>query len=120
MEPKRYLILDVLKSLFEVDRRVPGNRDAFPFSRAEWSLPSYFPLYCAFPVKSSLVRENLSSHPKRKNPRKVCKPDLTGLKGATRLTVVTKMLKSEILYCKLNDSLDLQSFKKCYRVTVIF
>ena len=24
----------------EVDLRVPGNRDEFPFSQAEWSLPS--------------------------------------------------------------------------------
>ena len=22
---------------------MPGNRDEFPFSQAEWSLPSYFP-----------------------------------------------------------------------------
>ena len=31
VEPKRFHILDVRKSSFEVDRRVPGNRDEFPF-----------------------------------------------------------------------------------------
>ena len=39
---KRCPILVVRKSSFEVDRRVPGNRDEFPFSQDEWSLPSYF------------------------------------------------------------------------------
>ena len=45
VEPKRCLIPDVRRSSLEVDLRVPGNRDEFPFSLAEWSLPSYF-----FPV----------------------------------------------------------------------
>ena len=54
---KRCLILDVRISSLEVDLRVPGNRDEFPFSQAEWSLPSYFPRFVRFPAKSSLVRE---------------------------------------------------------------
>ena len=49
---KRCPILVVRKSSFEVDRRVPGNRDEFPFSQAEWS---------SFLAKSSLMRENLTS-----------------------------------------------------------
>ena len=61
MEPKGFLILDVSLSSLEVDLRVPGNRDRFPFSPAEWFLPSYFLPFCTFPAKSSLVRENLSS-----------------------------------------------------------
>ena len=35
-------------------------------------------------------------------------------------TVAIKMLKSELLYYKLNDSLSLQSFRKWYRVIVNF
>ena len=54
---KRCLILDVRISSLEVDLRVPGNHDDFPFSQAEWSLPSYFPRFVRFPSKSSLVRE---------------------------------------------------------------
>ena len=42
VEPKRCLILDVGISSLEVDLRVPGNRDEFLFSQAEWSLPSLF------------------------------------------------------------------------------
>ena len=42
VEPKRCLILDVGRSSLEVDLRVPGNRDEFLFSQAEWSLPSLF------------------------------------------------------------------------------
>ena len=42
VKPKRCLILDVRISSVEVDLRVPGNRDKFPFSQAEWSLPSLF------------------------------------------------------------------------------
>ena len=60
MEPNRSLILDVRKSSFLGDRRVPGNRDEFSFSQAEWSLPSYFPRYCTFPAKTILASENLS------------------------------------------------------------
>ena len=41
---------------------MPGNRDDFPFSLAEWSLPSYFAPFCTFPAMFSLMRENLSSH----------------------------------------------------------
>ena len=40
VEPKDCLICDVRISSLEVDLRVPGNRDEFPFSQAEWSLPS--------------------------------------------------------------------------------
>ena len=60
VEPKRCLVLDVRISSLEVGLRVPGNRDEFQFSQAEWSLPSYFPRFCMFPEKSNLVRENLS------------------------------------------------------------
>ena len=62
VEPKRSLFLDVRTSSLEVDLRMPGNRDDFPFSLAEWSLPSYFAPFCTFPAMFSLMRENLSSH----------------------------------------------------------
>ena len=58
MEPKLCLILDVRTSSLEVDLRVPGNRDEFPFSQAEWSLPSLTSHVCTFPRKFQLVREN--------------------------------------------------------------
>ena len=51
----------------------------------------------------------------------VAKGTAVGLRGSPETTTVAiKMLKSELLYCKYNDSLDPQSFRKCYRVTVIF
>ena len=51
----------------------------------------------------------------------VAKGTAVGLRGSPKTTTVAiKMLKSELLYCKYNDSLDPQSFRKCYRVTVIF
>ena len=51
----------------------------------------------------------------------VAKGTAVGLRGSPETTtVVIKMLKSELFYCKLNDSLGLWSFWKCYRVTVIF
>ena len=37
---KRCLFLDVRTSSLEADLHVPGNRDEFPFSLVEWSLPS--------------------------------------------------------------------------------
>ena len=40
VEPKRCLILDIRTSSLKADLRVPGNRDEFPFSQAEGSLPS--------------------------------------------------------------------------------
>ena len=41
----------------------------------------------------------------------VAKGTAVGLRGSPEATTVAiKMLKSELLYCKLNDSLDLQSF----------
>ena len=51
----------------------------------------------------------------------VAKGTAVGLGGSPVTTIVAiKMLKSELLFCKLNNSLGLQSFRKCYRVTVIF
>ena len=51
----------------------------------------------------------------------VAKGTAVGLRGSPETTTVAiKMLKSEFLYCKLNDSLGLQTFRKCYWVTVIF
>ena len=50
----------------------------------------------------------------------VAKGTAVGLRGSPETTTVAiKMLKSELLYCKLNDILGLQTFRKCYRVTVI-
>ena len=49
LEPKRCLFLDVRTSSLEADLCVPGNRDEFPFSQAESSLPSYFPPFVRFP-----------------------------------------------------------------------
>ena len=46
----------------------------------------------------------------------VAKGTAVGLRGSPETTTVAiKMLKSEFLNCKLNDSLGLQSY--CYRVT---
>ena len=51
----------------------------------------------------------------------VAKGTAVGLRGSPETTTVaTKMLKSELLNCRLNDSLGLYSFRKCYRFTVIF
>ena len=51
----------------------------------------------------------------------VAKGTAVGLRGSPETTTVAiKMLKSELLYYKLNDSLSLQSFRKCYRVIVNF
>ena len=51
----------------------------------------------------------------------VAKGTAVGLRGSPETTTVAiKMLKSELLYCKLNDSLGLQTFKNCYWVNVIF
>ena len=51
----------------------------------------------------------------------VAKGTAVGLPGSPETTTVAiKMLKSELMYCKLNDSLGLQTFKNCYRVNVIF
>ena len=51
----------------------------------------------------------------------VAKGTAVGLRGSPETTTVAiKMLKSELLYRKLNDSLDLQPFRKCYWVTVFF
>ena len=36
---------------------MPGNRDEFPFSQAEWSLPSYFPPVCTFSENCSVARK---------------------------------------------------------------
>ena len=50
----------------------------------------------------------------------VAKGTAVGLRGSPETTTVAiKMLKSELFYCKFNDSLGLQTFRKCYRVTVI-
>ena len=59
MELKRCLLLEVRTSSLEVDLRVPGNRDEFPLSLAEWSLPSKLPVLYV-PAKSNLMRENLT------------------------------------------------------------
>ena len=51
----------------------------------------------------------------------VAKGTAVGLRGSPETTTVAiKMLKSELLSYKLYDSFGLQSFKECYRVTVIF
>ena len=51
----------------------------------------------------------------------VAKGTAVGLRGSPETTTVAiKMLKSELLYYKFYDSFDLQSFKECCRVTVIF
>ena len=51
----------------------------------------------------------------------VAKGIAVGLRGSPETTtVVIKMLKGELLYRKLNDSLGLQYFRKFYRVTVFF
>ena len=51
----------------------------------------------------------------------VAKGTAVGLRGNPETTtVVIKMLKGELLYRKLNDSLGLQPFRKCYQVTVFF
>ena len=51
----------------------------------------------------------------------VAKGTAVGLRRSSETTTVAiKMLKSELLYYKLNDSLNLQSFRKCYRVIVNF
>ena len=51
----------------------------------------------------------------------VAKGTAVGLRGSPETTTVAiKMLKGELLYRKLNDSLGLQPFRKCYRVTVFF
>ena len=49
----------------------------------------------------------------------VAKGTAVGLRRSSETTTVAiKMLKSELLYYKLNDSLNLQSFRKCYWVIV--
>ena len=51
----------------------------------------------------------------------VAKGTAVGLRGSPETTTVAiKMLKGELLYRKLNDSLDLQPFRKCYWVTFFF
>ena len=51
----------------------------------------------------------------------VAKGTAVGLRGSPETTTVAiKMLKGELLYRKLNDSLGLQPFRKCYWVTVFF
>ena len=51
----------------------------------------------------------------------VAKGTAVGLPGSPETTTVAiKMLKGELLYRKLNDSLGLQPFRKCYCVTVFF
>ena len=62
MEPKRCLILDVRESSLEVDRRVPGNRDEFPFPLPSCLYRAIFPHCCCNFRESSVVREKLSSH----------------------------------------------------------
>ena len=52
VEPKRCLILDVRKSSLEVDRRVLGNRDEFPFP-----LPSCLYRAIFSPLLLCLLRE---------------------------------------------------------------
>ena len=69
VEPKRCFILDVRTSSLEVDLRLPGNRDKFPFSQAEWSLPSYSPPFVRFPKIPFRVCENLSSQRFKTNLR---------------------------------------------------
>ena len=51
----------------------------------------------------------------------VAKGTAVGLRGSPETTTVAiKMLKGELLYRRLNDSLGLQPFRKCYWVTVFF
>ena len=51
----------------------------------------------------------------------VAKGTALGLQGRPETTTIAiKVHESEPLYCKSNDSLGLQSFRKCYRATVIF
>ena len=51
----------------------------------------------------------------------VAKGTAVGLRGSPETTTVAiKMLEGELFYRKLNDSLGLQPFRKCYRVTVFF
>ena len=50
----------------------------------------------------------------------VTKGTAVGLRGSPETTTVAiAMLKSELLHCRLNDSLVLESFKKFYWVAVI-
>ena len=50
----------------------------------------------------------------------VAKGTAVGLLGSPETTTVAiKMLKSELLYCKLNDSLGLLAFRKYYRITLV-
>ena len=80
VEPKRCLILDVRTSSLEVDLRVPGNRDEFPFSQAKWSLPSYFPQLFLFRLRRfsfPVWARKLSSHRcETVSPSKDCLPVL--------------------------------------------
>ena len=62
MEPKCCLILNVLESSLELDRRVPGFRDEFPFPLPSCFYRAILSRYCTFPAKTSLVCENLLSH----------------------------------------------------------
>ena len=57
MEPKPRLILDVRKSSLEADRRVPGNRDEFPFSLQVVSTDLFLALLLRSPQKVQLVRK---------------------------------------------------------------
>ena len=51
----------------------------------------------------------------------VAKGTAVGLRGSPETTTVAiKMLKSELLSCKFNDSLGLPLFRKCYWVTDFF
>ena len=51
----------------------------------------------------------------------VAKGTAVGLRGSPETTTeAIKMLKGELLYRKLNESLGLQPFRKCCRVTVFF
>ena len=61
VEPKRFHILDVRNSSFEVDRRVPGNRDEVPFPLPSCLYRAIF-LHCCCAIReSSVVHEKLSS-----------------------------------------------------------
>ena len=68
VEPKRCLLLGVRTSSLEVDLRVPGNREEFPFSQAEWSLPSYFPPFVRSRESPVTASENLSSQKDLNHP----------------------------------------------------
>ena len=57
VEPKRCLILDVRESSLEVDRRVPGNCDEFPFPLPSCLYRAIFPHCCCNFRQSSIVRE---------------------------------------------------------------